>query len=139
MTTEELKFEAIKKAYGEYWDYFKTRHNENGWCFFSISEFYTHAIFREIPMDYHPSDRFLFRPESLSGIEDNNGWIRIKEDGSNLPKEHFQVLAIANINPNKPFTLWYFPESDTFENDMGYFKFAEISHYKIIDFILPIY
>jgi len=79
---EILKLEVIKKAYGEYWEQVKDFVDENGWCDY-------HEWFKVIghKIDYIFSKDFRIRPKSLSRIENNNGWIRIEEDGSNLPKE----------------------------------------------------
>jgi len=83
MKNEQLKIEAIKKAYGEYYE--QAKPSENGWCRFGNI---THKIFKELDMDGFSSfDSNTVRPKSLTGIETNNGWVRIEEDGSNLPKE----------------------------------------------------
>ena len=84
MTNEQLKQEAIKNAYGEYWEKVKDFVDENGWCDVSVYSTIKHldAEFAEIENE---NGQFDMRPKSLAGIDNNVGWIRIKEDGSNLP------------------------------------------------------
>jgi len=80
MNNEQLKQEAIKKAYGEYYE--QAKPSENGWCRFGNI---THKIFKELDMvGFSSFDSNTVRPKSLAGIKTNNGWIRIEEDGSNL-------------------------------------------------------
>ena len=80
MSNEELKQEAIKKAYGIYWEEVKYYVFKNGWC---NSRF---DVETEFESDRKGRNEVYWRPKSLAGIENNNGWIRIEEDGSNLPK-----------------------------------------------------
>lgn len=96
MTNKEAKQQAIRKAYGEYYD--KCEPDENGWTSLlikgwnvveKIQEYY--PFFNEDEWEYEDNDPFfksamvMFRPKSLSGIESNNGWHRI--DGpEDLPK-----------------------------------------------------
>jgi hypothetical protein len=102
MTNEQLKQEAIKKAYGEYWEQVKGFVDENGSCdYYKWFKVIGHKI------DYMFSKDLRIRPKSLSGIDNNNKWLCIKEDGSNLPKEsgdywfytiHKQVV-LRSYNP----------------------------------------
>ena len=103
MTNEQLKQEAIKNAYGEYWEILP---NKDKVLIRGCIEINTYLNL-ELKFDKVFLTENLVRPKSLSGIETNNGWIRIKEDGSNLPKEsgdywfytkHKQVL-IRDYNP----------------------------------------
>ena len=79
MTNEKLKQESIKNAYGEYWEQCKI--DENGWCDYDD---WLNFIGQSI---YYDLFDWKMRPKSLFGIDNNNGWIRIEEDGSNLPKQ----------------------------------------------------
>jgi len=79
MTNEELKQEAIKKAYDIYWEEVKDYVFKNGWC---NSRF---DVETEFESDRKKTHDVFWRPKSLSGIENNRGWTRIEEDGSNLP------------------------------------------------------
>lgn len=89
----ELKQEAIKKAYGEYWDKVKDYDYDNGWL--------STKIISPIDLEYSWNDietkecsinveNVLFRPKSLQGIENNNGWIRIESE-NDLPKEKCRI------------------------------------------------
>lgn len=85
------KEEIIAKAYGEHWETVKDYVDENGWCRNrKIAGFYNKLIGKE----NHPKINYWFRPLSLHGIENNNGWIKIVENGSNLPNdENFNYKA----------------------------------------------
>lgn len=86
------KEEKIKEAYGYYWEQVKDYVDENGWCsepttfkiatlFFCMNyECITHGNVKNNYMKY-------WRPKSLQGIENNNGWIKIESE-KDLPKEN---------------------------------------------------
>lgn len=83
MINEELKQEAIKKAYG--FGYRGDKINELGWFIMKNTESDkpNHNGFSDCDVDIAA---FAWRPKSLRGLETNNGWIKIEQDGSNLPK-----------------------------------------------------
>lgn len=90
MENKELKQTAIEAAYGEYWNDVKDFVDENGWCTAC------HSVRREINKDFTELKSWeKWQPESLKGIETNNGWIRI-ESKEDLPtpkgKEDVWVL-----------------------------------------------
>jgi hypothetical protein len=73
MTNEQLKQEAIKNAYGEYWEQVKDFVDENGWCdYHEWFKFIGHKI------DYIFSKDFRIRPKSLDGIENKFSFKKIK-------------------------------------------------------------
>lgn len=86
----KTKQEVIKESYGEHWHSVNKYVDDNGWLVFPWS-----ILHREDPIhafdppigdiDEHPTGD-LYRPASLRGIEDNNGWIRIESE-EDLPKE----------------------------------------------------
>lgn len=89
MTNEQAKQEAIKKAYVELMDYsdyelLESKIDEYGRV--KYSDINSIIILSHISWDKTYSKNLTwFRPKSLSSIENNNGWIRIEPDGSNLP------------------------------------------------------
>lgn len=86
MKNEELKLKAIQDAYGEYWEICNP--DKNGWTKYSEvknEEVNMHDSFVEFTDTCLDIELESWRPKSLSGIENNLGWIRIEEDGSNLP------------------------------------------------------
>jgi hypothetical protein len=108
MTNEQLKKEAIKKAYGEYWDRIKDEMTEDFYAPYRLLKNSKGITFdfKTMHIIYGSPEPFV-RPIILRGIETNKNWIRIEEDGSNLPKEsgdywfytkHKQVL-IRDYNP----------------------------------------
>jgi hypothetical protein len=105
------KQEKIREAYGEHFETVKDYVDENGWCnaYFSGAGLFQHdVIFKKGLIE-------KWRPKSLAGIEDNNGWIKIESD--NFPKlankmseiENYFVLTNENeiqIAPNINFWYW---------------------------------
>lgn len=74
MTNLESKQEAIKDAYGEYWELVKDYVDKNGWAFkyfeeIGISIFGSEADFK---------NGIFWRPKSLQGIEAYYSFIDIK-------------------------------------------------------------
>lgn len=86
------KEEAIKEAYGEYWEKFKSLLDENGYV--NDSDFsWMHAedimeldLLERIGYNNECVGCDKWRPVSLLGLENNNGWIKIG-DGKELPCE----------------------------------------------------
>lgn len=79
--TEKQK--VIREAYGEHWDKVKDFITETGWI--DMSEFHVYPQHLNIEKEDCEIDQEFWRPKSLKGIENNNGWFSIKEHG--LPKE----------------------------------------------------
>ena len=77
------KSEAIKAAYGEYWDKVKDYIDDDGWFNNIEHDFYFSEWGNSsIVLEYEGS---FCRPKSLSGIETNNSWTRIESE-EDLPK-----------------------------------------------------
>lgn len=79
---ETKKQEAIRLAYGEYWEKYKNDVDENGFIYFSKYEetFLSDDVGEvEDTFDYE-SERAGERPISLRGLSDNNGWISIESE-----------------------------------------------------------
>ena len=92
MTNLEAKQEAIKKAYGKYWEELKDYIDDKGWfnMFQYLLKINKYRNFAGIEWKSKCScpDNELVRPESIYRIELNNGWIRIESE-DDLPKESF--------------------------------------------------
>ena len=122
MTNLEAKQEAIKKAYGE--NYIHA--DINGWIRFGMY----------VPTDlgienYDDMDGF-WRCKSLSGIENNKGWIRI-ESKDDLPKEEGNYFIVRSNN--EVGTSYFIPN-----NDFSVMDWRDITHYQPIEKPkLPIY
>ena len=103
MNNLEAKQEAIKNAYGEYWEKVKDYVDNNGYIDNSIPKF-TFGQVKNLDLEY--KNDVLFRPKSLQGIENNNGWIKIESE-KDLPK-------VSGL---------YFGKDYEFGTDMMYFDF----------------
>lgn len=100
MTNEEAKQEAIRKAFCDKWDLFTDEYKNHlltkkHWVDMSIK----YGALSGLNYYKSPTPQILtynneieincefWRPISLKGIEDNNGWTRIEPDDSNIPTE----------------------------------------------------
>ena len=73
---------AIKEAYCEHWETVKDYVDEKGWCvgYWNICE-----VLNGISKPRSQGTKW--RPKSLDGLEDNNGWKKIESE-ADLPKEN---------------------------------------------------
>ena len=126
MNNLEAKQKAIKNAYGECWEKVKDYVDENGWIYFGHSNGF--RLDGKIPQEVD-SYNGKFRPKSLQGIENNNGWIKIESE-ADLPKEgiHHSILLDSDcINGYRNYDVIVF-----YEVNSRYRK-KEISHYQPIE------
>lgn len=94
------KQEVIKKAYGEQWEQVKDYVDEDGWIEYSNIDISQMLEIENRGDGY--DDNIFYRPQSLAGIETNNGWIKIESE-DNLPKDAIEKetdfwLSINNIS-----------------------------------------
>jgi hypothetical protein len=86
------KEEIIKEAYGSFWLMLSNNIDCKGWCLNKTLDKKTDfldlidsvGIKRQIKSNVQGN--LIFRPKSLDGIENNNGWIKIESE-TDLPKE----------------------------------------------------
>lgn len=76
------KKEVIKEAYGEYWEHYGHLTDENGFVpqsklFYPTTKMFKIGIDVEV-IGFEPKGEAKWRPKSLQGIENNNGWIKLK-------------------------------------------------------------
>jgi hypothetical protein len=93
----KTKEEVIKEAYGEYWEQVKSFIDINGWVVYG--HFKNEALGlkdSEIEITDYNYDIYneLWRPKSLQGIENNNGWIKIESE-KDLPKEDCKCWVVT--------------------------------------------
>ena len=125
MTNLEAKQEAIKKAYGEYWENVKDYVDNRG--FANLDNTFTYE-----DMGLELQDNGNWRPKSLQGIENNKGWIRI-ESKDDLPKEEGNYFIVRNNN--EVGASYFIPN-----NDFSVIDWRYITHYQPIEKPLkPIY
>ena len=137
MTALNAKQEAIKKAYGEYWETVKDKITDDGFAPYVLLENSIGIMFQFrtfIIADCNPE--IHVRPISLQGIKNNNGWIRIESE-ADLPKQgmHHSILLDSEcINGYRNYDITVFYEVNS------RFRKKEISHYQPIEEPLkPIY
>lgn len=84
MTNPEAKQEAIRKAWEEHYEKYKNFIDENG----NISNIHLGDSLFVLYGDFEKvfiNSKTFWRPASLQGIENNNGWIKIESE-ADLPK-----------------------------------------------------
>lgn len=114
------KAEKIKEAYGVHWKTVKNNINADGW----IEAINDEPIFSPSlgELEEHIKE-FWFRPISLRGIEDNNGWNFYNYE--ELPKD----MDCHVINPEGDIVVL----STNVINSISKNSLANITHYKIIE------
>jgi len=92
--TNDKKQQAIIEAYKALGMNVPKDCNENGWS--------DDSAFKNVGYAFYDTqvhfDCILARPILLEGIESNNGWERILEDGSNLPTEEGQYFVYSKVS-----------------------------------------
>ena len=120
LTKIMTKQEKIQEAYGKYWEVVYEYVDKNGWCsaYWKTKTYFQTEFTSE-----------KWRPKSLQGIENNNGWIRIESE-ADLPKEgmHHSILLDSEcINGYRNYDVIVFYEVNS------KFRKKEISHYQPIE------
>ena len=130
------KEDKIKEAYGEYWESVKLLTDENGFICQSTLFFPETVMMDKMEIQvkpFPPDGRCYWRPMTLKGIENNNGWIKI-ENEKDLPKE--KGLKCLFLNKNNMHTTYI---SDDVLYDSDWF-FRRYTHWKIKnEFKYPLY
>ena len=130
MTAKEQK---IKEAYGEHWESMKEFVDENGWLMSSTflktnSRLYREIgkVFRNIKTEFKKNS-FDYRPKQLSGIENNNGWISMEGEITNiLPTEKGDYFGLY---PDGTISCFFFNPEDDFDRELF---LTELTHYQPI-------
>lgn len=95
------KEDKIKEAYGEIYDDFKMSIDENGWSNYRIKRFFKGSEIQSMIK----GDKLIYRPKSLKGIENNNGWTALK--GVKNEIQHDGDIWIFNKYGNVELWLEY--------------------------------
>lgn len=118
MTTQQRKEEAIKKAYGELYESHKDRIDEDGYICFQFMPYAFHND--NFDINNISFDAKSYRPKSLRGIDDNNGWLPVTEEIQNGSYE------------------WYnFNNGDWDLGDLPYDFEKRFTHYKPLELSQP--
>lgn len=124
MTNLESKQDAIKKAYGEHWDKVKDYVDENGWASYPNVQQHDYDFGK---LEFKDGCTFL-RPESLQGIENNNGWIKIESD-DDIPKNDMYVHIVFNKKMNIAFLC----DGEFFAPNKEKYNKKGVTHYQPIE------
>jgi hypothetical protein len=126
------KQDKIKEAYGDYFNELKDKISDNGWVsFYEDINRIRNVFHKNENIEVSPNDNNNWRPKSLQGIENNNGWIKIESE-NDLPKVGDYDMSTLK--------LMYWTNGGQYEaNDYKRWKLhyphLEISHYQFIPII----
>lgn len=104
LTQEQRKLQVIKDAYEKFYEQCKP--DKNGWTCLDNADYGHLGILRK-DIEYFPLSYVLWRPLSLKGIEDNNGWKAI-ESKANLPTERGMYWVIDKFMHQNPSMIVFF-------------------------------
>ncbi|MEL7678155.1 hypothetical protein [Elizabethkingia meningoseptica] len=123
---ETPKEQAIKAAYGEYWDKVKDHIDDDGWFNNIEHDFYFSEWGNSsIELEYEGS---FCRPKSLYGIENNNSWTRIESE-EDLPDKYGQYWVFTS---NGNIMDVYYDEHDkTWDGILDFFE-VKATHWQQI-------
>jgi hypothetical protein len=114
---ENKRLEIIKEVYGDKYKQYSP--NNDGWARFSGRRY---SVWHCDECEYKEwLGHHFYRPKSLSGIEDNNGWIRTDED---FPKKSgIYIFLVKDIEHQ---VRLQFPlskeEENHYRNDFTHFR-----------------
>ena len=126
------KLEKIAEEYGEHWEAVKNEMTENYFVPYRLVK-NSKAItfdFKELHIVYGSPEIYV-RPQSLAGIENNNGWIKIESE-DDLPKLTINYHVLKNGTLTE---VLYAGKNRWFVNGRNYpltTEIAEITHYQPI-------
>lgn len=165
MTNEQAKLEAIKKSWGNLWEqlcdngkkyalennglstpYYFNAKDPNDFTMGGKSANYFDCInSTDIDLEYFGIPTHSLVPKSLLPIENNNGWIRIEPDGSNLPNNSLDCkMIVSGLKGIKIgwFDTFLSKEKPTFlyKENKQIWEYKNVTHYKPIEVeLMPIY
>lgn len=128
------KQEKIQEAYGEHWDNVKYFVYENGWCS-TRKNIDFENIRQSFEIEYKRFTTYHWRPISLKGIENNNGWIKIESE-ADLPKEKKYLFLIDKKGgfEEKPFEF-----NPNIKESIRYIMLFSSHYQPIINQLPPVY
>ncbi len=119
------KEEKIKEAWGYAWDFIDGHVKENALYYGWVHKLNINIHFNElnIELQQHYTDEWLYRPKSLQGIGDNNGWFTLNNVAKEIPIE-IDNIELYNIN-----TCEYYISTDTHE----FIEIERFTHWKPLE------
>lgn len=122
------KEEKIKEAWGLNYDEFSEYIDSDGWA--RYPHFQKHEMVQDVrPIEFR-SQGTDFRPKSLQGIENNNGWIKIESE-DDLPKELYIKTNI--IKDNKTYMYCDYRGNNIWWNYEYKILIENATHYRPIE------
>lgn len=127
MTQEEAKKEAIRKAYVDIgYEHLYHLSDDNGWIRIKSGQ-YQDEVFKKLKLS---KIDHAIQPKSLEGITNNNGWIRVLDEGS-LPEGKTPCFFLIE-KKDRTYTGYYDPKKKEFVSVNIYVEHTFITHYQPI-------
>ena len=122
------KEQVIKNAYGAHWEDVKMYVDENGFTLKKSLIDYDSNLWDSKSVK-NANNTYAYRPKSLSGIDNNNCWIKV-ESKDDLPNEFTPVHFILHNeiimgNYNSDFKVFH-------KSHFEFYKWNAITHYQPI-------
>jgi len=149
MTNEQLKQQAIQEAYGDKYKRLSPFIDKEGYCIMyddkgeKISPNFNELGFTQEYVQEHlcsglfANGLLQWRPKSLSGLQNNNGWTRIEQYGSNLPAK-FGKYQPGLLGEDGTWTQ--FSEIMDMDELIEYACAGQITHYRpVVEHPKPVY
>lgn len=133
------KREIVLDSFGEFKKYVERYVDENGWLNIKDhSSFIRNHFYLTDNLETKFVNKFgYWRPKSLNGIEENNGWIKIESE-SDLPKELEKIYFIIKGYEER-ICIGYYCHDLFWDLNEDYSK-QIVTHYQPIQKpLLPIY
>lgn len=129
---ETAKQKAIREAYGEHWDNIKVYIDSEGFVE-TYDLIIPNKVFDDLCLEVKVNNAYKFRPKSLQGIENNNGWITIESE-ADLPKE---TATYTVVYKDGTIIEHHFSVSSDFDRVLF---LEEFTHYQpIVKPLKPVY
>lgn len=130
------KQEKIKEAWGVNYEIVKNYINDKGWCLdkghklFDLHKIYDNHKDYDFVFsgEWDDSEVEKYRPKSLSGIENNNGWIKIESE-DDLPEKIEGLWEVVINGEQKYIELLKDNKVRLYQE----FLRDKITHFKVIE------
>ncbi|MYZ60743.1 hypothetical protein EH151_12685 [Elizabethkingia anophelis] len=138
---ETPKEQAIKAAYGELYKKYEDRINKND----GYLNYKSEKVLKEIrsivgEVELHPHYVYIFRPKSLQGLENNNGWNKVEFDSNgnlldkdSLPKKPGEYNIINRWGTPSKYIL----KSDQNEKNVRDWQWSKYTHWRSAEAYKP--
>ncbi|MDV4010014.1 hypothetical protein CMT57_09255 [Elizabethkingia anophelis] len=128
MNSQNSKHEAIKAAYGEYWEKVKDCVRDCGVLIDPLTSADVDQYISENKENLEFIDTDIYRPKALNGIERNNGWTIIEDEKPEISGEYWATTVYGRIR-RLYFSKWEDEWQEITNNSISH----TVSHWQNIE------